>query len=175
MIAVRRIAAATMLAALAGLSAPSAYAAAPATDDAPFLKAIHQGNLAEIAAGRSARKNAKAACVKSAGATLVRDHSKLDVGVKALASTLHVTLSPSPSSVQEKAMTAMQANVGTSAYDTNWLTTETRTREETLALIDRETATGGNAEVKSAARAARPVVAKHLELIRACEARTKRS
>ncbi|MFE3137677.1 DUF4142 domain-containing protein [Streptomyces scopuliridis] len=175
MIAVRRIAAATMLAALAGISAPSAHAAAPATDDAPFLKAIHQGNLAEIAAGLSARKNATAACVKTVGAVLVRDHRKLDVDVKALASKLHVTLSPSPSAAQEKAMTAVQSQVGSSAYNTAWLTTEATSHEETLALIDRETATGGNAEVKAAARAARPVVAKHLELIRACEARVKRS
>ncbi|MFE4537296.1 DUF4142 domain-containing protein [Streptomyces scopuliridis] len=175
MIAVRRIAAATMLAALAGLSAPAAYAAAPAADDASFLKAIHQSNLAEIAAGQSARKNATAACVKPVGATLVRDHTKLDVGVKALASKLHVTLSSAPSSAQTKTMTAMQANVGTSAYDTNWLTTETKSREDTLALIDRETADGSNAQVKAAARAARPVVARHLRLIRACEARIKRS
>ncbi|MEV4969390.1 DUF4142 domain-containing protein [Streptomyces scopuliridis] len=175
MIAVRRIAAATMLAALAGISAPSAYAAAPADDDASFLKAMHQNNLAEIAAGQSARKNATAACVKSVGAVLVRDHAKLDVGVKALASKLHVTLSPSPSSAQTKAMTAMQANVGTSAYDTNWPTTETKSHKDTLALIDRESAGGSNAGVKAAARAARPVVARHLQLIRACEARVKRS
>ncbi|MEV8391739.1 MULTISPECIES: DUF4142 domain-containing protein [unclassified Streptomyces] len=175
MIAVRRIAAATMLAALAGLSAPSAYAAASAVDDAPFLKAIHQGNLAEIAAGQSARKNATAACVKSVGVTLVRDHRKLDVGVKALAAKLHVPLSASPSAAQERAMTAMQASVGTSAYDTDWLTAEAKSHEDTLALIDGEVAKGGNAEVKAAARGARPVVAKHLELIRACEARVKQS
>ncbi|MFJ9030043.1 DUF4142 domain-containing protein [Streptomyces sp. NPDC102274] len=170
MIAVRRIAAATMLAALAGISAPSAFAAAAATDDAPFLKAIHQGNLAEIAAGESARKDATAACVKTVGATLVRDHRKLDVGVKALASKLHVNLSTAPSAAQEKSMTALQSQVGTSAYNTTWLTTEAKSHEETLALIDREVTTGGNAEVRAAARAARPVVAKHLELIRACEA-----
>ncbi|MFD3911558.1 DUF4142 domain-containing protein [Streptomyces sp. NPDC058603] len=171
MIAVRRIAAAAVLAALAGISAPSAYAASAATDDAPFLKAIHQGNLAEIAAGQSARKNATAACVKTVGATLVRDHRKLDVGVKALAKKLDVTLPSSPSAAQEKTMTALQGQVGTSAYNTTWLKTEAKSHEETLALIDREVSKGGNAEVKAAAKAARPVVARHLKLIRACEAR----
>ncbi|MEU3183979.1 DUF4142 domain-containing protein [Streptomyces sp. NPDC006923] len=175
MIAVRRVAAATMLAALAGISAPSAFAEAAATDDAPFLKAVHQGNLAEIAAGEDAGKHATAACVKTVGAILVRDHRKLDADVKALARKLDVSLPAAPAPAQQQALAAVRAKAGTSAYNTAWLKTEATGHVETLELIDHEIGTGGNAEVKAAARAARPVVARHLELIRACEADISRS
>ncbi|MFJ2911004.1 DUF4142 domain-containing protein [Streptomyces sp. NPDC087228] len=175
MIAVRRVAAATMLAALAGISAPSAFAAAAATDDAPFLKAIHQGNLAEIAAGQDTGKNATTACVKTVGATLVRDHRRLDADVKALAGKLHVTLPAGPSPAQEQALATVRAKTGTSTYDVAWLNTEATGHVEALALIDQEMGTGSNAEVEAAARAARPVVARHLELLRDCKAEIDRS
>ncbi|MFF1917344.1 DUF4142 domain-containing protein [Streptomyces sp. NPDC058239] len=132
------MAAATMPAALAGISAPSAFAVAAATDDAPFLKAIHQGNLAEIAAGQDAGKNATTACAKTVGATLVRDHRKLDADVKALAGKLHVTLTAGPSPAQEQALAAVRAKAGTSAYDVAWLNTEATGHVETLALIDQK-------------------------------------
>lgn len=177
MTAVRRMAAAAILAALTGISAvsaPSAFAAAPAeaptATDAPFLRAIHQGNLAEIASGEDAGKNARAACVKRVGARLVRDHRKLDAGVIALASKFQVTLPASPSAAQEEGLAAVQAKAGTHAYDTSWLASEATGHIETLALIDTEVKKGGNAEVRAAAAAARPVVATHLALIRACQA-----
>ncbi|MFE4829534.1 DUF4142 domain-containing protein [Streptomyces sp. NPDC056672] len=170
MIAVRRIAAAAALAALAGISAPSAFAAARAADDAPFLKEIHQGNLAEIQAGEDAGKNAKATCVKTVGATLVRDHKKLDADVKALAGKLGVTLPASPSEEQKQALAAVQAKADTSGYDSAWLTTEDKGHVATLKLIDHEIDTGSNSQVKAAARAARPVVEGHLDMIRDCKA-----
>ncbi|MFE1958607.1 DUF4142 domain-containing protein [Streptomyces sp. NPDC059479] len=170
MIAVRRIAAAAALAALAGISAPSAFAAARAADDAPFLKAIHQGNLTEIQDGENAGKHARATCVKTVGATLVRDHKKLDADVKALANKLGVTLPTSPSAAQEQALAAVQAKAGTSGYDSAWLANEDKGHVATLELIDQEIATGGNSEVRAAASAARPVVAEHLTLIRDCKA-----
>ncbi|MFF2850367.1 DUF4142 domain-containing protein [Streptomyces sp. NPDC058001] len=171
MITVRRLAAAAVLAALACISEPSTSTAAPATDDAPFLRAIHQGNMAEIAAGLNAGKSATAACVRKVGATLVTDHRKLDADVVALARKLHVTLPASVSPAQEKATTRVQAKAGKRGYNTAWLANEATGHIETLALIDRELKSGGNSQVKAAAQAARPVVAHHLELIRACQGR----
>ncbi|MFF3749344.1 DUF4142 domain-containing protein [Streptomyces sp. NPDC002018] len=168
--AVRRIAVAVTLAALAGISAPSAFAAAAAPDDAPFLKAIHQGNLAEIQAGEDAGKNAKATCVKTVGATLVRDHRKLDTDVKALARKLGVSLPSGPSQEQKEALAAVQSKAGTSGYDGAWLTTEDKGHVETIKLIDHEIDSGSNSQVKAAARAARPIVEDHLDMIRDCKA-----
>ncbi|CAL9607458.1 hypothetical protein SUDANB6_05579 [Streptomyces sp. enrichment culture] len=159
--------AAPVLAATAASAAPAAAGAAPVGDqDVRFVKAAHQGDLAEIAAGRDARKHATTACVKRAGAVLVRDHGKLDPDLAALAAKLGIALPASPAAEQKQKLAAAQARAGSPAYDTAWLEVREAARTETLALIDHELRAGGNAGAKAAARAARPVVAKHLDMVR---------
>ncbi len=153
------VAAAAMV--LSGLSMTSAYAAPVSAGDSMFVKAAHQGNLAEIAAGQDARKNATTACVKKVGAVLVRDHTKLDADVKALAAKLNVKLPGAPTPEQKKQLAAVRAKAGTPAYDKAWLKVQEAAHTATLALIDKELSVGQNAEVKAAARSARPVVAMH--------------
>ncbi|MEU0740785.1 DUF4142 domain-containing protein [Streptomyces sp. NPDC006134] len=157
--------AALVLAAAAASAAPAV--AAPVGDqDVRFVKAAHQGNLAEIAAGQDAQKHATTACVKTVGAALVRDHGKLDSDLAALAAKLGIALPASPTAEQKRELAAVQAKAGSPAYDTAWLKAQDAAHTKTLALIDHELRAGGNAEVKAAARAARPVVAKHLDMVR---------
>ncbi|MEU6184053.1 DUF4142 domain-containing protein [Streptomyces coeruleorubidus] len=157
---------AVMAVALFGISVPYAFAAEVSAQDELFMTQAHQGNLAEIAAGQDAQKNATTSCVKNVGAVLVRDHSKLDADLKMLADKLNVTLPGSPSAEQKKELAAVQAKAGSPAYDAAWLTTQDAAHRKTLALIDQELKGGKNAEVKVAARSARPVVAMHLDMVR---------
>ncbi|MFI6858262.1 DUF4142 domain-containing protein [Streptomyces sp. NPDC050416] len=157
---------AVMAVALFGISVPYAFAAEISAQDELFMMQAHQGNLAEIAAGQDAQKNATTSCVKNVGAVLVRDHSKLDWDLKMLAGKLNVTLPGSPSAEQKKELAAVQAKAGSPAYDAAWLTTQDAAHRKTLALIDQELKGGKNAEVKAAARSARPVVAMHLDMVR---------
>ncbi|WP_234334921.1 DUF4142 domain-containing protein [Streptomyces sp. NRRL S-118] len=166
--------AATALACLAftgiavGLAAPAAAsgdASALPVDNA-FLRASRQGNLAEIAAGQDAQKNATTSCVKSAGQALIRDHTKLDASTKALSDKLGVDLPVAPTAEQQKALESVMKKAGTSAYDTAWLAVMAAAHEKTLARIDNQVAHGRNAEVTAAAKAARPVVAMHLDMVR---------
>ncbi|MBT2444479.1 DUF4142 domain-containing protein [Streptomyces sp. ISL-36] len=147
---------------------PSQAFAAPLLDsqDTAFTKAAHQGNLAEIAAGRDAQKNATTACVKQVAGVLVRDHSKLDGDVKMLADKLGVKLPASPTPEARKKLAAVQAKAGTAAYDKAWLADQDAAHTKTLAMIDEEISKGKNKEVVAAARAARPVVAAHLDMVR---------
>ncbi|MGW1728000.1 DUF4142 domain-containing protein [Streptomyces sp. NPDC002306] len=165
----RRYTLVTLVAAasLAGLSAPQAIAAAsPASQDHAFLMQVHQGNLAEIAAGRDAGKHATTACVKNAGQTLVLDHTKLDASVRKLADKTHTKLPSAPSAAQQKALKAVQSKAGSSAYDQAWLKAQDGAHRKALAAIDQEIAHGTNAGVVAAARTARPVVAMHLNMVR---------
>ncbi len=162
-----RLAALAALAiAVPGISAASAVAAPVSDQDATFVKAAHQGNLAEIAAGQDAQKNATTACVKRVGAVLVRDHGKLDADVKMLAGRLDIRLPGTPTEEQKQELAAVQAKAGSSAYDAAWLKTQEAAHTKTLALIDHELKTGKNTEVVTAARTARPVVVMHLEMVR---------
>lgn len=162
----RLISAAVVAVALSGISAPQAFAGGTSGQDQRFLMQAHQGNLAEIAAGRDAQKHATSECVKKVGAVLVRDHSKLDADVKVLADKLNVKLPASPSAEQKKELASVQAKAGSSAYDAAWLSIQDAAHRKTLALIDQEIKAGKNAEVVAAARTARPVVAMHLDMVR---------
>ncbi|MGW0393466.1 DUF4142 domain-containing protein [Streptomyces sp. NPDC003042] len=159
----RLVATAALIAAATFLGAPSASAT---EQDTAFVKAAHQGNLAEVAAGSDAQKHATTACVKGVGAVLVRDHTKLDAGLKTLAAKLNATLPSSPTAEQQKKLAAVQAKAGTAAYDAAWLSDQDAAHTEALALIDREISTGGNADAVAAARAARPVVETHHDMVR---------
>ncbi|MET9294981.1 DUF4142 domain-containing protein [Streptomyces sp. NPDC003077] len=149
-----------------GTSPSDPNGTSPSDPDATFLRAVHQGNLAEIAAGQDADQNATTSCVRKVGAMLVRDHTKLDADAKALANRLNVALPSAPSQEQQDALVAVQAQAGTPEYDGEWLTAQATAHTETLALIDQAIRTGRNAEVRAAAHTARPVVAMHLEAVR---------
>ncbi|MBC2875382.1 DUF4142 domain-containing protein [Streptomyces sp. TYQ1024] len=136
-----------------------------AVTDGAFLKTVHQGNLAEIEAGNDARTNAVGACVKDVGRMLVRDHTKLDGDAEQLARKLNVPLPAGPSTEQKQQLASVRAKAGTKDYDSAWLSAQDENHRKTLALIDGQVASGRNAEITAAAKAARPVVAMHLDRV----------
>lgn len=157
---------AALVVAASTISVGPSVAAAVSDQDVMFVQSAHQGNLAEIAAGQDAQKNATSTCVKQVGALLVRDHGKLDADVKMLAGKLDITLPATPTPEQKQELAAVRAKAGTAAYDAAWLKTQEAAHTKTLAMIDHEVKAGHNTEVVMAARAARPVVAMHLDMVR---------
>jgi putative membrane protein len=157
---------AVLVAAMTGIATPQAFAGSVSSQDTSFMTSIHQGNLAEIAAGSDAQRHATTGCVKRVGMVLVRDHRELDADLKTLARRLSVNLPASPSTEQTEELAAVQAKGNSAAYDRAWLALQETAHEGALALIDQEIKSGTNPETKAAARAARPVVAMHLELVR---------
>ncbi|MEU6406394.1 DUF4142 domain-containing protein [Streptomyces sp. NPDC046985] len=155
-------------AALTGLSAPQTFAASPSASrqDQSFLVQAHQGNLAEIAAGKDAQAHATTACVKKAGETWVRDHTKLDASVQKLAAATGTKLPSKPSAADREQFAAVQAKAGTAAYDKAWLKLGDAGHRKTLDAVDKEIRDGKNSKVVAGARAARPVVVMHLNMIR---------
>jgi putative membrane protein len=142
-----------------------------ALTNATFLSTVHQGNLIEIAGGLNAERHGASACVRRVGAVLVRDHRKLDVGVKALAAKLRIALPAAPSLTLRNQLARVEALAGKKSYDGAWLALQAAGHEATLKLIDLQTSTGRTAKVVAAARAARPIVASHLAMVRACQIR----
>ncbi|MEE1753692.1 DUF4142 domain-containing protein [Streptomyces sp. SP18CS02] len=144
----------------------TAPAAGTAPIDDAYLRAGHQGNLTEIAAGQDAQRHAVSACVKSAAATLIRDHTRLDESTRALAGKLGVDLPAAPTVEQQDMLRTLESKAGSGAYDATWLDAMTSAHQKTLARIDNQISTGKVAEVTAAARASRPVVASHLAMVR---------
>jgi putative membrane protein len=75
-------------------------AARPASPEAEFLIAAHQGNLAQIAAGKLAVRKSGSPAVRKLGKRFAAYHKKLDVQVKQAAETLGVRLPKEPNSEQ---------------------------------------------------------------------------
>ncbi|MET9434901.1 DUF4142 domain-containing protein [Streptomyces sp. NPDC006551] len=155
-----------LIAAAGAMCASQAYAAPGGDQDTAFTKAAHQANLAEIAAGRDGQKNATTACVKTVADTVVRDHSRLDAGLTALAKKHGIALPSSPAPEDKQKLMAVRAKAGTAAYDKAWLADQDAAHTKSLARIDEEIAKGDHAEIVAAARAARPIVATHLDMVR---------
>lgn len=156
---------AAMALAVAGLTAP-ATAAAPVTGrDATFLKMIHQGNLAEIATSKDAQKHTTSACVKQVADMFVRDHTKFDAQVVALAHSKGIILPSATSAAQQKQLTTLKSLHGKRDYDRVWLQGQDMNHRQALALIDKEVSSGKAAKIRAAAQAVRPTVAKHLEAV----------
>jgi putative membrane protein len=161
---IRRTAAAAGVAALLLLGTGTAAFAAPSSQDSSYLKAAHQGNLAEIAGGQLAQQKASSQEVKDLGARFVADHTKLDAALQSTASALNVTL-PSAPNPQQQALAARYRAASGSAFDTLFVSTQTDAHMGAMQLGQTEIAQGSDPQVKKAAQSAAPVIAAHQRLL----------
>ena len=130
--------------------------------DKTWIVAAHQSNLAEIAAGTDAQKNATSKDVSALGKMLVTDHTKLDKSLTSLASKYDVTLPASPNAAQKSALASVKQNSG-SAYDKAWVRAQTTGHLQAKAATAKEIAGGSASDVLAAARTATPVVQHHID------------
>ncbi len=142
------------------LAPGTAASAAPSNQDATYLKAAHQSNLAEIAGGKLAQSKGKSQQVKDLGARFVADHTKLDSALQKTASGLDVSLPSSPNAEQRAIAARYQAASGNS-FDTLFISTQMDAHMKAMAAGQTEIAKGSDAAVKKAAQAAAPVIASH--------------
>jgi putative membrane protein len=135
-------------------------AAAPSGQDAAFLKAAHQSNLAEIAGGKIAQQKGNSSQVKDLGARFVRDHTTLDASLTKTAKALGVTLPSTPNSKQQAVAKQYQAASG-SSFDTLFISTQMSAHMAAMAAGQKELSAGSDAQAKKVARTAAPVIASH--------------
>jgi putative membrane protein len=141
-------------------------AAAVSAQDAAFLRAAHQDDIAEIGAGGIATSKGSGATVRELGALLIRDHKAMDTQLTTTASGLGVTLPDTPSRAQLELTKKYLATDG-AAFDRLYLRTQLAGHRAALAGIRVELTRGSNPEVKKLAAGAAPVVRKHISALRA--------
>lgn len=157
------------LAALVLTAASAGPALATGDDhDNAFLTDFHQGNLTEVAAGRSAQTYGTTRCVKIIGRVLVHDHARLDKQLKDVAEKQHVSLPRSITPQQEKGLKNTRKKGHTIRFDEAWLRIQDTAHVVTLQLLDSERHKGNDADDRELARRARPVISKHLDMVRDC-------
>ncbi|MER7128773.1 DUF4142 domain-containing protein [Streptosporangium saharense] len=154
--------------AVTALSGTAASATAPPDaneQDRRFLVQTHQDNLAGIAAGKAAVDKGRDRDVRALGKRLVADHTKLDAEVRQVAQRLAVALPAEPTTAQRIQYNRISARSG-DAFDWAWLSVAGVDRRTALARGARELAEGASPQVKRLATDAKPVLLKHLELLR---------
>jgi putative membrane protein len=157
---IRSLAATVILLALA--TAPAAHAASTELNaqDKTYLVTVHQANLAEIAAGKLAQSKGSSQQVKNLGAMMVTDHTKLDAGLRQVATAVKVSLPAAPTA-DLQAMQAKLANAPASEFDAMYVSAQVIGHAQVMQLGAREAAAGADTTVKQAAAAAAPIVAEH--------------
>jgi putative membrane protein len=134
--------------------------AAPSDQDAAFLKAAHQSNLAEIAGGTVAQQKASSQQVKDLGQRFITDHTKLDKSLQQTASALKVSLPSAPNS-QQQALAARYRAASGSRFDSLFVSTQMQAHMTAMTLGRTELAQGSDSQAKKVAQTSAPVIASH--------------
>ena len=138
------------------------------SQDAAFLRAAHQSNLAEITTGKQAQQKSPNAQVRALGREWVMMHTQLDAGLKKVAKKHGVSLPDQPNAMQ-RAQAAKDAKASGAAYDRTWLNGELTGHVNTRTAGRTELAKGSNADVLKLDRTAAPVVQHHINEIVAAQ------
>ncbi|WP_285704374.1 DUF4142 domain-containing protein [Microtetraspora sp. NBRC 16547] len=132
--------------------------------DRTFLIEAHQGNLAEIRAGRLAQEKATTKSLRELGTKMVKDHTKLDTKVRKVAREAGVQLPREPTK-QDQAEIKQLSGLSGTAFNRAWVQAELPGHRKTLAAINKQLSNGSSEQVKKVAQEAKPVVQEHLTLL----------
>jgi putative membrane protein len=143
-----------------GVSAPAPAPHDPAPHDAAFLRATHQADLAEIAAGNIAMERGASPAVRELGARFVRDHTAIEEHLTAVARSEGVSLPDTPTRSQ-LALTHKYQSVPAAGFDALYVRTQLAAHNAASAAGKAELASGKDARVKALVSYAAPLVEAH--------------
>ncbi|GIF13040.1 DUF4142 domain-containing protein [Actinoplanes teichomyceticus] len=162
----RRIPAALGIAGLLCLPATAAQAAEPSEQDAAFLRAAHQANLAEITAGRIAWQKTTDPTVKKLAATFMRDHIHMDAELYLTARRLRVVL-PNAPTPEQQALARRYEVAGADTFDEYYIATQLAAHRATIQAAQTQVEEGDDPAVRALARRATQTIAHHQVQLRA--------
>ena len=128
--------------------------------DKAFIKDAAKGGMMEVAMGRVAEKNASESEVKNFGARMVKDHSKANEDLKAIAKDENVEWPA------EKA-------AGKWKSDKDYMGAMVKDHEKDLAEFEKEAKDGSDSKVKSFADKTAKTVREHLEMAKEINSKLK--
>jgi putative membrane protein len=143
---------------------PLAAMAADASPDQSFYKHLAEGNIAEVRDGRLAEKKAADQKIKDFGAMMVKDHSAAGQELAALAQSKGIKLPDGPGMGADTKKAELEMLSG-ETFDKSYVKSQIKAHEETVALLQKEIATGQDAQAKAFAQKVLPTVQSHLQAI----------
>ena len=128
--------------------------------DKAFIKDAAKGGMMEVAMGRVAEKNATDSEAKKFGARMVKDHSKANEELKAIAK-------------EENVEWPAEKAAGKWKSDKDYMDAMVKDHEEDLAAFEKEAKDGSDPKVKGFADKTAKTVREHLEMAKEIDAKLK--
>src|SRR5438874_12133670 len=128
--------------------------------DKAFIKDAAKGGMMEVAMGRVAEKNATNSEVKNFGARMMKDHSKANEDLKAIAK-------------EDNVEWPAEKEAGKWKSDKDYMDAMVKDHEKDLAAFEKEAKNGSDPDVKRFAEKTSTVVRKHLDLAKEIQGKLK--
>jgi putative membrane protein len=128
------------------------------------------GSWAEIATGELAQKNGASDAVKQFGQRMVQDHGMANKELETIAGKLGITPPKGPDA-KHQADAQMLAKLKGAEFDRQYSAHMVKDHEMTVALFEKQSRGGGNAELKQFAAKQLPILQEHLKMAKALPAK----
>jgi putative membrane protein len=149
-----------------------ANAVSGATTSSPesFMKDACQGGMAEVEMGKLAEQKSKNPEIKKFGQMMVTDHTAAGNDLKALAAKKNITL---PTDLGSHKSTMDSLSKETDGFDKAYVNEMVSDHEADLKEFQKQAQNSSDPDVKAFAAKVVPVIQKHLDAIKAIEAKMK--
>ena len=138
--------------------------------DRNFARAAAAGGLAEVELGRLADQNGQSPEARQFGQRMVKDHSKANDQLKALATAANIPLPDAPGP-EDQAMQERLDKMQGDAFDRAYIRGQISAHQETVQLFEYEIGSGQDSQIKNFASQTLPVLMEHLEMAQNINAR----
>ena len=152
---------------IAGLLVAGAAASAqgaPSSVDKTFVTKAAVGGMAEVELGKLAQQKAASDQVKQFGSHMVDDHTKANDELKQIAGAKNVALPTSLDAKHQAVMTKLQKLSGAS-FDRAYMAEMQKDHKEDIALFEKESRSGSDADVKGFATKTLPTLKDHMKMV----------
>jgi putative membrane protein len=135
-------------------------------DDSTFIMEAAIGGMMEVESGNLAQQNAANARVKNFGSMMITDHSKANDELKNFASSRGMTLPAALPDDLKNHLEEMRKMKGRS-FDSHYINMMAEDHQKTIDKFEKQSNSGGDAQLKSWAISTLPVLKKHLDSVQA--------
>jgi len=149
------------------LTAPRANAGPTVcTDDCNFIQATAQGGMTEVKLGELASTSGQRDDVKEFGQRMVKDHTSINVNLKALAAQKEVTL-PDSLDAKHQAIVDKMSGLSGSDFDSAYIACMIKDHKMDAKAFKTESSATKDTDIKNFVDKTVPVVQEHMKLIAA--------
>ena len=131
--------------------------------DKAFVAKAAMGGTAEVQASQAAQQKGSSDAVKQFAAKMIDDHTKANDELKQIAGSKGMNAPAALDAKHQAAMSKMQAMSG-DAFDRAYMKQMIADHKETIALFQKESKSGSDADLKAFATKTMPTLQEHLKM-----------